>query len=126
MSALITAKLVSIIFIVLGLSFFFQPQIWRKYTEYVLENPYKFQFTYLFILIFGTTIVLLHNIWVWDWPVIITIYGWFVAIKGAISLLYPQIGQKFQGLVNKKLFNVARIGGLIYALLGAMLAYQLF
>jgi uncharacterized protein YjeT (DUF2065 family) len=126
MSALIIAKLCSIVILIMGLSFFLQPQMWRKYTEYVLENPYKHQFTYLFILLFGLTIVLLHNIWVWDWPVVITIYGWFVAIKGAVSLLYPQIGQKFQSLVNEKTFNLARFGAILWIILGVVLVYQFY
>ena len=38
----------------------------------------------------GLAVVLIHNVWVADWPVIITIMGWLATISGAIRLVAPQ------------------------------------
>ena len=38
----------------------------------------------------GLAVVLTHNVWVADWPVLITILGWLTAIAGAFRLLAPQ------------------------------------
>jgi hypothetical protein len=38
----------------------------------------------------GLAIVLTHNVWVADWPVIITIVGWLTAFSGAIRIVAPE------------------------------------
>ena len=38
----------------------------------------------------GLALVLTHNVWRADWPVIITILGWLAAIGGAVRIVMPQ------------------------------------
>lgn len=37
----------------------------------------------------GLVTVILHNVWVWDWPVAITILGWSTMIKGITKIGFP-------------------------------------
>lgn len=41
-------------------------------------------------LIFGLILVATHNFWVADWPLLITIVGWFCLLSGLFSLLAPE------------------------------------
>ena len=46
----------------------------------------------------GLAIVLTHNVWVADWPVIITLLGWLAVISGAVRIFAPhrvnELGKK--------------------------------
>lgn len=39
----------------------------------------------------GLVTVLLHNVWVWDWPVVITILGWSTMLKGISKIGFPDM-----------------------------------
>ena len=41
-------------------------------------------------LILGVLIIVSHNIWQFDWRVLITIIGWLILIKGIIWYDFPQ------------------------------------
>jgi uncharacterized membrane protein len=41
-------------------------------------------------LLMGLITVILHNVWVWDLPVIITILGWSTLIKGIMKVGFPE------------------------------------
>src|SRR3989338_8130325 len=50
-----------------------------------------------FALAFGMTLVTYHNVWVWDWPVLITVIGWMSMLKGATFIAFPQLLSAFKG-----------------------------
>ncbi|QRN03337.1 hypothetical protein GH742_05355 [Legionella sp. MW5194] len=43
-----------------------------------------------FSLIIGIILVLVHNLWVWDEEVIITIIAWLILIKSVLWLAFPE------------------------------------
>jgi len=45
-------------------------------------------------LLLGLATVVLHNIWVWDWRVAITILGWSMLIKGIMKIGFPEFIHK--------------------------------
>jgi hypothetical protein len=40
-------------------------------------------------LLFGILILLSHNIWLWSWPLLVTLSGWLAFLKGACLLIIP-------------------------------------
>jgi hypothetical protein len=42
-------------------------------------------------LILGLISVLLHNIWVANWHVLVTIFGWLTLIKGILVIAWPEL-----------------------------------
>ena len=40
-------------------------------------------------IIGGLAIILSHNIWVTDWRVVITLFGWTALIKGVVYIAFP-------------------------------------
>jgi hypothetical protein len=46
-------------------------------------------------LLLGLILVLTHNIWVRDWPVVITVLGWLVVLGNLCRLIFPEIHTKF-------------------------------
>ncbi len=59
-------------------------------------------------LIMGLVTVILHNIWVFDWRIIITILGWSTVIKGIMKIGFPeQIHKQAQKFKKKQWLSAA-------------------
>ncbi len=74
--------------------------------------------------ILGLITVILHNIWVADWRVVITVFGWFSLVKGVARIGFPEFVQKaIQGFKNKPAILINAL--LIFViLLGAWLIWM--
>lgn len=60
----------------------------------LLKNPPLLFVTGFLALIIGLLLVTSHNVWVMDWPVIITIIGWLSLAKGIIRFAFPHLAVK--------------------------------
>ena len=79
-------------------------------------------------LTLGLTLVNVHNIWVYDWRVIITIFGWLSIIAGVIRILLPTLVFKIADIFTQNHSIIMVIMTLNFAL-GAYLTavgYKLF
>ncbi len=57
-------------------------------------------------LLMGLVTVILHNIWVANWKVFITILGWSTLIKGIMKVGYPeQIHKQAQRFKKKQMLS---------------------
>ena len=73
-------------------------------------------------LLMGLVTVILHNIWVLDWRVAITMLGWSTLIKGIMKTGFPkQIHKQAQRFKKKQI-----ISAIFLILLGAWLMYMGF
>jgi hypothetical protein len=77
----------------------------------------------LMILVLGLTVVTLHNVWVADWPVVITVVGWIMVLKSVAFLFLPQVMTVFVSWSLASLTVWIRIAGLVLATLGGTLVY---
>lgn len=111
---------------VLGLSFLLQARHWSSWIREAAESPHELHLMLIYALIFlaGLAVIAAHNIWIMDWPVVITVFGWGMAIKGgAILVLAP----KFTWVAAQWPANAAvaiRAAGFVWTVLGAILVYQ--
>lgn len=59
-------------------------------------------------LLMGLVTVILHNVWVFDWRVVIAILGWSTLIKGIMKIGFPEvIHQQAQRFKTKQMFSAA-------------------
>jgi len=108
------------LFIILGLSIIAAGLLGRiiKYTE---EKAITISTGYITFLI-GLVTIVLHNIWVLDWRVAITILGWVTLLKGYTKIVFP-------GYVNRQaqMFKKLQwLWGVIISLLGVWLFWMSF
>lgn len=76
-------------------------------------------------LILGLLMVLSHNIWQWNWKVIITILAWVILLKGISIILFPHIMINItMFFVDNQYFQYGAYG--FDFLLGAYLTYMGF
>ncbi len=61
----------------------------KQFISDFLENSAVVMLTAVFTIIFGLVLVLLHNAWVPNWRVVVTIICWWTLAKGCILLFFP-------------------------------------
>jgi len=88
-NSVLLARLIGPYIIVIGIGLMFNQKIFRQIMEDFLKNPALVFMTGIITFITCLAIVLFHNIWVADWRVIITIFGWVGLIKGAWLIVLP-------------------------------------
>jgi hypothetical protein len=76
----------------------------------------------LLTLVAGLAIVLAHNVWEFNWPVIITILGWLSVGGGVFRILFPDSVQSMgKSMLSKP--TMMTVSGAIQILLGLWLCY---
>ena len=86
------------------------------------ENKAVMFFWGIVTLAVGIAMVLMHNLWVPDWRIIITILGWLTLIKGLDLLLLPKRMKKRWSITGNRqwvvIFTFLLISGLVLTYLG--------
>jgi hypothetical protein len=121
---LFLAKALGLYILIVGVALIKNPDHFRKFAQRCFEDIFLSFFAGILSLIIGILMVLSHNIWVMQWPVIITIFSWLALIKGCLFLLYPQALMS----LTEKMFDKMplKILGPIYLLLGLYLCWKGF
>jgi hypothetical protein len=73
----------------------------------------------------GLFIMLGHNIWTWELPVIVTLTGWLMTLKSIAYLLFPRALALVMP-TDARMQRGFRIAGAAMILLGTLLAYDSF
>ena len=84
------AKFFSISLLVTTLSHALQPTYWRDYFMFLKKTGVAGIIIAMHTFPLGLLIVIGHNKWVFDLPVIITIRGWRMTLKGIAYALFPK------------------------------------
>ena len=125
-ASLFLARLIGPIFVIVGIGLLL---IGDRYRAVVDEVMWSHTLLYLFgaiALTGGLAIVLTHNVWVWDWPVIITIVGWLMIVRGSLRIVFPQQVEDLARKMVAGWSNILLISGLLVITLGAFLCWKGF
>ena len=74
----------------------------------------------LLALVYGLLIVQWHNVWVWQWPVVITVLGWAGLLKGILLLVFPKWIVRWAGLYQRNRLAL-KVNAVFALLLGLFL-----
>ncbi len=83
------AQLLGIFFAVLGVGFIFNREHVHKVMAALAENEAAQFVATIVPLLFGAYIVIVHNNWVSNWTVLVTIVGWIMLLSGVIRAVFP-------------------------------------
>lgn len=122
---ILIARWLGIFWIIVGLSHLLLPKTWAA-----LLLPLRDRDTGGFILAgislpIGLVIIVGHNIWVWDIPVIVTVVGWMTSLKSVIYLLIPRAHTRVMSSSARVELGLRLVGALVIVL-GALVAYDAF
>ncbi len=121
-ASIFLARMLGLFFLVMGIGITVGIQGYRAMAEEFLKSRALIYVAGLLAFLPGLAIVLTHNVWVGDWRVIITIFGWLGLIGGAFRLLFP-LQVRTIGDVMLKNGQALRIAGVGIIVVGAVLAY---
>lgn len=93
-TALLVAKLVGPIYLLVFLTVLTQPKFLPDMCKDFGKSPSAMYMGSLMALIIGLLIVNYHNVWVKDWTVLVTIIGWLALLKGVVIMLAPKHMEK--------------------------------
>lgn len=88
-NSIFLAKILGPYCIIVAIGIMFNLRTYQKVMEDFLKNAALFYLGGVFALIIGFLLVLSHNVWIADWRVIITIFGWLALIKGIWLIILP-------------------------------------
>lgn len=116
------AKLMGPVICVAGLGFLFNRQAFLTLAKDFIDNTGLIMMSGFFALVMGLAIVNAHNVWVMDWPVIITIFGWAAVIAGFMRITMPSLVSLIaKSILSKSSFLT--IHAIILIILGGWISY---
>lgn len=83
------ARFLGSFYLIFGLLFIITRQLGRT-IEMTEDKPFVIATGYISLLM-GLATVVWHNVWVFDWRVVITLLGWSTLIKGILKIGFPEI-----------------------------------
>ena len=88
------AKLIGPVMLVAAVSLFVNAAGYRAMAQEFLRSPALIYLAGVLTMTAGLAIVLAHNVWVFNWPVLITILGWLGVVGGAARIALPEQTRK--------------------------------
>ena len=97
-TSIFLARLIGPVMALVGVSLLVNELAFRKMAQEFLRSPALIFFSGMILMPAGLAVVLSHNVWVLNWPLIITLLGWIAVISGALRVFAPdraiKIGKK--------------------------------
>jgi hypothetical protein len=121
-TSLFLAKLIGVPMLLAGIGVLLHQKHYRAMTLAFLKSAPLFYVISVIGVVAGLAVVLVHNVWVADWPVIITLLGWANLLRGAVSLVCPETMLRYGTRVSRNP-NLMPFGGAFAVLIGATLIY---
>lgn len=116
------AKVIGIYFIIVSTAIFINFNQFSSYINNLLNDAPLMFVTGFFTLILGILMIVSHNIWQWNWRILITLVGWITLIKAISIIFYPQFIDKVSILFVQNV-NFAYGAAAIDFILGLILCY---
>ena len=91
------AQLIGPVVVVTALNMVIAPGRVHALATSFMASPALVFISGVLAMLAGLAIVNSHNLWLWGWPVAITLLGWALVVGGAIRVLMPQWVQDVGG-----------------------------
>jgi len=116
------SKVIGIYLIFISISMFINIHQFSSLVSSMINNMPLMLALGCITLILGILMVVSHNVWQWNWRVIVTIVSWLILLKGASIVLYPQLIDKLS-MAFVQNTNFAYIAAILDLILGLFLIY---
>ena len=117
--SIMVAKIIALIYLPLGIAMFAgQLKAKELVTSFGESSAASLVMGYLGVIA-GISLITHHNIWVMDWPVLITAIGWITVIDSVLLLALP----KTMSTMTKWISKNDKLWGFISIILGLIFGY---
>ncbi len=117
------AKLIGPVSVAVGVGMLLNSAIFRILAEQFLSSFALIYLAGLLTLTVGIALVLAHNVWVGDWRLIITLFGWLSVIGGTFRIVAPNLVVKVGDAVISQRGALFIFSGFAMLVLGCVLSY---
>ena len=117
------SKLLGPVLLVLGIPMIITPTSLQETTRRFLADSPLVLISGVLAMTAGLSIVNTHNVWVLDWTLIVTLFGWALVLGGAVRIVAPRVVDKVGGAMMDRP-TMTRIAGAFWAILGAFLTFK--
>lgn len=125
MSTVLLAVILGWYLVVVGTLILFQRENIAAAMTEAVEHRGIFVILAIFTFIIGLILVATHNIWVMDWPVVITVIAWLVLLNGLFRLFCQATAMKWmRSFLNHRAWMITT--AIISFLLGLFLLSEAY
>jgi len=117
------SKFLGPIILVLGIPMIVAPTGLQETTRRFLADSPLVLISGVLAMTAGLSIVNTHNVWVLDWRLIVTLFGWALVLGGASRIIAPRIVDHVGGAMMDRP-TMTRIIGVFWAFLGVFLTFK--
>ncbi|MPZ40935.1 MAG: hypothetical protein GEU95_23385 [Rhizobiales bacterium] len=121
-NSIFLARLIGPVLIAGAVGMLVNNQVYRMLVDEFLRSRALIYISGILAMTAGLAIVLTHNVWVANWPVLITIFGWLGLIGGAVRMIAPQGTEKIGRRILRYKMGLT-IGGAAWLAFGAILCF---
>jgi hypothetical protein len=122
-TSILIAKFMGPVMLVAGAAMLVNRQQMDSIFKDFLNSPGLIFLAGVLALLTGLVIVNFHNIWVADWPVVVTIFGWICIFAGIFRMGFPT-AVKSMGSAMLKNGTLIMVSAVTNTALGAYLSYM--
>ncbi len=122
-TSIFIAKLLGPFFLVTGAGILVNAKGYRAMAEDFLASPAMIYLAGVLALVGGLAIVIVHNRWALEWPLLITIFGWAGLIGGIFRMTFPELVTRIGGAFMKRQ-ALLKVGALVILVGGTYLSYH--
>ncbi|MCC5832413.1 MAG: hypothetical protein JJU12_05150, partial [Chlamydiales bacterium] len=119
------ARVLGLYLIITGFFYLFRRGLAKKVTKDYFENASLVMMGSIINLIIGLMIAVGHNIWEWNWTLVITLIGYLSLLKGLTLLFIPSHAERKFMLKFVAKENPIYIG-IVWLIIGFFLTYEGF
>lgn len=117
--------LLTLPFLIMGLSHILQPKMWRDYFTQLAQHGHPAIVTRTFTMELWPAILIVTFHQVWSGPaLLLTLYGHLLLLKVTSAILFPQIGLRSLAMAETHGDAGLRKAGVMLLVLGALCAWQ--
>ena len=88
-NSVLFAKFMGPFIVVIGAGLLLNRKAFQEIMEGFTKEKALIFISGLMTFIIGLAMVIFHNMWITDWRLIITVFGWLTLIKGLILIVFP-------------------------------------
>lgn len=124
-NSILIAKLIGPFLMIIGIASLSNVEQLKSIGRDFMAGPAHLFVAGILAVVTGLALVNTHNIWIADWPVIITLLGWLALLGGIFRVGFPALAVSIGGsmIENTTLLRVASAAQIV---LGAYLSWQGF
>jgi uncharacterized membrane protein len=123
-TSIFLAKLMGPIFVIIGVGLFLNRERYLAVVDEVILSKTLLYVFGIMALTGGLAVLLTHNVWVWDWPVVITIIAWLMVVRGSLRIVIPQQIEAIAKGMTDQLPTLLLISDMIVISVGLFLSWK--